>query len=346
MTDDVDAYLTAEDRPRVKRDRWGRYLLTNPETGEEQPWQRITTFTKTVADSYALEKWQQRTVLKGATIREDIVAVAHSLDVKKDAKQLDKMVEDLKDAAGASKSANLGTALHSFAETIDYGGSLDDIPAAHRADIEAYRDTMEDWGISAAPGMVERITCVPQYGVGGTFDLIIRVPKESKLGKQWKLTEDLHVIGDRKTGRDLSFNWCEIAIQLALYAIGVNSVGVWNAVDESWGDAPRVRQNVGLVIHMPVGGAEATLYAIDLERGAKAAELSARVRDWRKNKGLAVPLEQYELPKESWEERFARVHTTGEASLLYREAKADPGVDRERLHRLAEIGLSALRDLP
>lgn len=347
MTSEIDAYLTAEDRPKVKRDRWGRYVLNHPQTGGEEPWQRVTTFTRITADEYALGKWQQRMTLKGASIRDDIVAVAYSLDVKKDAKQMDGLVEDLKDAAGGSKSANLGTALHSFAETLDHGGSLDDVPPVHRADIKAYRDTMQAHGIGAATGMVERITCVPKYQVAGTFDLIVHIPKDSVLGRRWGLTADMHVIGDRKTGRDLSFNWTEIAIQLALYSIGVNEVGVWNAVTGTWDDAPRVSRDFGIVIHMPVGEAECTLYSIDLERGARAAELSAKVRDWRKNKGLATPLDTYEPPMEKlmvieWEDQFRAVKSRVGARELYFQAKADPRVDAARLARLVALGRAAL----
>lgn len=357
----VDAFESVERRDDPKRDRWGRYILPRPADGKEQPWQRVTTFTRITADEFALGKWQQRMAIKGLALREDLAALTATLDVKKDATKLDGIVEQAKNAAGGTKSANLGTALHSFAEIIDGGGSIEEIPTAHRADIIAYRDSLISWGIQVVPKMIERITCVTQYEVAGTFDQMILITADSVLGRQWKLTSDIHAIADKKTGRDLSFNWTEISIQLALYAKGNNSVGVWNAAKKEWEQGPKVSEDFGIVIHMPVGEADCTLYAVDLRQGAAAAELSARVRDWRKTKDLAVSLDEYTPPVPPqpspleqevdnpgtidlpWESKFAGVMTRPEASTLYQLAKSDVSMTSDRLKSLVEIGKKALK---
>ena len=43
-----------------KHDRWGRYLLPDPETGAERAWTRATTVARTLADEYGLTKWKLR----------------------------------------------------------------------------------------------------------------------------------------------------------------------------------------------------------------------------------------------------------------------------------------------
>lgn len=119
-----------------------------------------------------------------------------------------------------------------------------------------------------------------------------------------------YLCGDRmvpthNTGADLSYGWQEIAIQLALYAQGINTSGVWDWGTGTWGkpvlpDNPdvllKVRTDVGLVPHLPVdrtttGAPLATLYAVDLDAGWTAAVLCASVRTWRKARTLATPLE-------------------------------------------------------
>lgn len=310
----ADQFDSAHERgdDDVPRDRWGRYLLPHPETGKKTAWTRSTTFAKSISDTFALSQWSQRMVAKGLTVRPDLLAMAHSLDVKNDKDKLNALCEDAKAAAGNKVAANLGTALHSFSESVDSGMPLEDVPEPHRADIAAYSAAMANAGVRIVPGMIERQTVLPAYEVGGTFDRLLdlsnaepwflRALAEAK-DPGWKMTADgpdtralladgTEVVGDVKSGQDLQYGWNEIAIQLLIYALGVRTSGVWDKRRKVWEPPRPVRVDFAIVMHVPVGQHTATLYKLDLTDAMRALDLCRDVRRWRKLRVLATPLEQ------------------------------------------------------
>lgn len=189
-----------------------------------------------------------------------------------------------------------------------------------------------------------------------------------------------YLAGDRmvpthNTGADLSYGWQEICIQLALYAQGINTSGVWSWEHGQWAkpvlpDNPgvllKVRTDVGIVPHLPVdrtttGAPLATLYAVDLDAGWSAAVLCASVRTWRKERRIATALEIADVAEEdpgtgrpvgalqppvsrpvaasrpvTLEDRAKAVTSRAEASSVFREAKA-ARVTVAELNRLTEI---------
>lgn len=323
-------------------DRWGRYKFPHPETGKVHAFTRATTFAKSISDTFALSQWSQRMVAKGLTLRPDLLAMAHSLDVKQDKDKLNALCEDAKAAAGNKVAANLGTALHSFSENVDRGMPVEEVPEPHRADITAYAKAMADAGLSVAPGMIERQTCLPAFEVAGTLDRILDLTNiapwfRDKLhasgygspGTEFLDAEPL-VIGDVKSGQDLQYGWNEIAIQLAIYAMGVRATGVYNKATKSWEPPRPVRLDFAIVMHMPVGQKTCTLWALDLSEAMKAMELCRAVRQWRKMRNLAVPLERVVASEDppppavheplSWLDRFNVAGSRGELSALFQEA--------------------------
>jgi hypothetical protein len=343
----ADAFESAPAaKPEPKRDRYGRYMLPHPVTGKRQAWTRATTMAKSISDTFALSQWSQRMALKGAAMRPDLVAMASTLDVKRDKDRLNGLVDQAKDAAGQKVSANLGTAVHAFTESVDGGGALDDVPTAHRPDVSAYLAAMAEAGLHAVPHLIERITVIPQFDVAGTFDRIL-------------CTKDgQYVTGDVKTGRTLEYGWQEIAIQLALYAHGVNTSGVYDLNADVWEAAPQVRTDYGIVMHLPVGTSTCTLYRVDLTQGWAAATLCASVRDWRKTRNLAQPYAVAEADSSpypvaaavpvrppTWDERFAAVSSRGEAAALYTEAAGQFGSRSTELHRLVKLAQDTLASL-
>jgi hypothetical protein len=364
--DDVLMQPDPVKRAEPKRDGWGRYLLPHPGTGKRQAWTRATTFANSVSDTFALSQWSQRMAFKGAALRPDLVSLAHGLDVKADRDKLNKLVEQAKEAAGQKVAANLGTALHSFTEAIDRGGSLGDIPPQHVPDVHAYTAALHSEGMEPVPHLIERITAVPHLGVAGTFDRILRLP------------DGTHAIGDLKTGADLKYSWHEIVIQLALYAHGVNQVGLWDPEKEEWQgprsygdsletgpwDVPEVRTDFGIVMHLPVGKAQCTLYRVDLVQGWEAAQLCLSVRKWRAVKGLAEPIplpveEETPLlgllraevgpmetigPRLDWERLFATAESREGLAFLF-DAAAAQSLGEARMRELTRIGMQRLADL-
>lgn len=290
-----------------KYDRFGRYKLRHPSDPKKKvAWTRATTFAKSVQDTFALSQWAQRMTLKGAALSPDIVAAAGTLDVRDDKNQMNGLVEDAKKAAGVKVAANLGTAVHTYTERRDKGEEQE-IPEEHLPTVDAYTKVLADFGLEPVPGLIEFTTAVIQFEIAGTSDRCYRVTRDITIdlnGRPVTLYAGEYVIGDVKTGADLSYGWQEIAIQLAIYAQGLNASGVWDWSTGAWlrptdPDQPdvqiQVRTDVGIVPHLPVdrertGAPLATLYAVDLTAGWAACILCNQVRGWRKESKLAVPL--------------------------------------------------------
>lgn len=256
--------------PDALRDQWGRYKLPHPVTGQEQSWTRATTFADTLEDSYGITLWKQRCVALGVAKRPDLLALAQSLELDADKKNLDNLCKSALEAVAAGTRANLGTALHKMAERLDRGDTYA-VPKAQFADMEAYQAVKDKHGIETHPKYIERITVVPEVEVAGTLDRIVRYK-----GKLY--------IADLKTGKDLHFGWNKIAVQLALYSRGA---GLFNPAIAGYDPMPKVDQERGIVIHVPAGEGRAELHWVDIEAGWEAAQLCWKVRNWRKHKGLS-----------------------------------------------------------
>jgi hypothetical protein len=331
-TDDLfDSASGATEEPGgVRRDRWGRYLLPHPTSGREAPWTRVTTFCKTISDTFTLSQWSQRMVAKGLALRPDIFAMVAATPLE-DRSTLNDLTEKAKEAAGAKSAASLGTALHSFTEAYDRGESPV-VPDPWDKDVAAYGAALKAYGLTVIPGMIERVVINQKFGVAGTFDRIY----------MWR---GRPVIGDLKTGRSLEYGWNEISIQLALYA---NADGIFDFTTGEYEPMPEgLDRSVGIVVHLPVGQAKATVYQVNLEQGYKAAVLAAAVRDWRKVRDLAAPVEVAQvmlgdehlaLPAGSstevihgtvvtvreaaWQDRIVAARTVKELSEIRKEAMA------------------------
>jgi hypothetical protein len=367
-------FESVESSAEVERDRYGRYLLVHPVTGKKAPFTRATTFAKSISDTYNLSAWGDRMVVKGLTLRPDLVSLAHGLDVREDRNALNKIAEDAKSAAGNKVAANKGTALHTFTQRCDEEPATDVaelVPESALDDVRAYRAAMDAGGIRVIPELIERTTAVPEFDVAGTLDRGLDLSQCTglDLGSNFDPSDGCEVIGDLKTGRDLQYGWNEIAIQLVTYAIGVKVSGVYDHQTKTW-SAPRlVRQDFALVMHLPVGEKTCTIYRVELEPARRAMALCRDVRAWRKYRVLAEPLGMATAPRHdgvwgpdserdrsysaeerrsaligpTWLERFQLASSRGELSSLFHQA-VDAGVwsevlaqaGRERLVQLEE----------
>lgn len=263
----------------VRRDRYGRYMIPAPPEGDDPngggprdiPWTRATTMAKTISDTYALNQWGKRMVAKGLTLRPDLRALIAATPFE-DRDTLNKACQDAEDAAGAKVSANLGTARHALTEILDRGDQLPPLEEAEEKDLAAYRKVLAEEGITILPEWIERTVVVPEYGVAGTLDRIVRMPDGSLR------------IADLKTGADLSYGWGEISIQLRTYAA---ADWAYDWATGTWIRMPKVDPNLGLVIHLPVGKGNAVTYDVNLRAGQTGLDLAYGVRDWRKLKTFA-----------------------------------------------------------
>ena len=242
-------------------DQWKRYLIVPQKGGAPVPHTRATTWASTLDDRYGLERWSRRTVALGLARRPDLVAqVAAARDDERDT--LDGLCEAALEAGGSSTSANLGTALHRFAERVDLGEDVA-MPEAWAADIGAYRHALTDAGITVEA--VEGTCVIDALTIVGTFDRLVR----------WR---DRRLVMDLKTGQTLDYSWPSIAVQLALYA---HADRLYNIDTGEHSPMPEVDRTLGLVAHVPAGQGRCELIAVDLEAGWRGALLARDVRAWR-----------------------------------------------------------------
>jgi hypothetical protein len=261
MSNEVwDDMQSTEDK--VPRDRWQRPLIVPAAGGKPKAYTRVTTFAGSVEDMYGLGQWQQRMVAIGLSARKDLLlSVAAHTD---DKDELNRIVDQAREAAAASAAATTGTALHKLAERYDRGQMpLADMPESNRDDMEAY-------AIATAPFTIhgiEQFVVIDEIQVAGTFDRIVEYS-----GQRY--------VADIKTG-SIEYGVGKMAVQLALYSRG----WLYQPGKPDRGSTG-VSTTAGIIIHLPAGQGRCDLYWIDLRAGWEAAELCDKVRAWRKRKGL------------------------------------------------------------
>lgn len=317
MNDDLFENAGGDERD-LPKDQWGRYRLPHPFTGKVAARTRMTTFAKSMADTYALNQWMVRMAMRGLTLRPDLLAmVAATPDDNRE--KLNELAENAKDAAAARAAANLGTAMHAFAEHADRTGTMPPGMPPELARILAARQrALADHRIVLAPSMIERTVYIPKYDLHGTFDRWGHYGWPGYDAPYPGDTDDPGDILDDKTGRDLTYGQGEIAIQLAGYAHASHMLNrerfwaLWDAatagkgplfvpkeLDPScWEPMPATNQEHAYVIHMPVKQAvdsptelpQVTIFRVDIKAGWEAAEVCADVREWRKNRKLFTAL--------------------------------------------------------
>lgn len=260
-------------RPEPRRDRYGRYVVKG-RNGKDISYTRVTTFAKTLADTYNLNAWRCRMTALGLSRRQDLLALTASTSVD-DKRALDEIVIKAQEAAKADSGRNIGSALHGFTEQYDLGTlDIHTVPEPYDADIAAYAATMKAHGLVVLTEHVEAVCVIESLGLAGTMDRIVLCP-DGRIR-----------IADVKTQQSLDFGVHDIAIQMACYA---NASSLYDYGTEAHRPMPDVDRTTAIVIHLPAGKGECTLHDVDIAAGWEAAQLAEQVRTWRKRKGLSVP---------------------------------------------------------
>jgi hypothetical protein len=348
--------LNVSGQPDADRDDYGRYAVKDPATGDYRRFKnggiigitRVTTFVKAAQDTKALNDWGKRNVVIGASRRPDLIARADGMTHAANRDALDRLVGELETAAGAKVAADIGTQLHEFTERMDAGlVTPDGAPPMFQDSLRLYRDRLAAAGFEAVPGLIERTTMISEWGgVCGTLDRIM-----------YHRPSGTYVVVDLKTGKGLQdYGLDETYAQEWMYAHGVNQNGIYDWNTKTWGrpqtpeNLPmlvKVREDVGLIVHMPVQGPKAGqlfLLRADLARGREYAELCASNRGWKKSRAVEWTWEPDRLAEPvSWGARFAAVRNGAEARALWDEADAS-GVSDADLASLVAIARAALAD--
>lgn len=268
--------------PEIPRDYFGRPKVIPPDGGQPISYTRATTYVSCLEDTFNLGKWQMRMTARGLSIREDLLLRANSLGplpeddevaAKRWKKDMDRLADQAVEAAKASASSNIGTALHSLAERLDRGQRVEDVPTQYRPHLKAYQ--AKTAGFTAVH--IERFMVQDELQVGGTPDRILTIDGHPKL-----------VIGDIKTGT-LDFGIGKICMQLAMYAHSL----LYDPATGERTSPGEVDQDHGIVIALDAKTGECTLKYVDLRAGWEAIQLATQVRAWRARKNLSRP---YEAP--------------------------------------------------
>lgn len=341
------------------------YLVKDPDAGDfrrygngkPKGWTRATTFNKAASDSKAINDWGKRNIVIGASRRRDVLLRAHGLTHENDRAALTGIVAELEEAAGAKVGSDLGTYLHNFTELMDAGlKTWREAPEEFQRSLALYAQALADAGLEPVPGLIERTTMISEFeGVVGTFDRIF-----------YHRPSGTYLVGDLKTGKTMEYAMDETNTQMWIYAHGVNQNGIYDWNTDTW-DLPweiggaegskacKVREDVGVIIHMPVQGPQAgtvSLVHADLQAGARHAELCHAIRSRDKAKVRAfTPPEPIPAPgpvlvngttPELWRALFRTVRSSEEATELWKRAKED-GVQGVFLNELIELAREAIR---
>jgi len=247
----------------AQRDRWGRYLIPDPDTGKTRGWTRATTVAKTLDDASNLTAWAKRMAALGVAMRPSLAAGI--VAAKDDKRRLNELVEQAMEAAGGNEARELGTALHRILELVDTGHmAVDDVPDPWRADVVAYRQALADLGLTVVPELCEAVMLNRPLEVAGTCDRILR-DADGQL-----------VVADIKTGGYVG--WLSFATQFAIYA---TSTHLWDPATSTLTAAPEIRQDHALLLHIPAGSGTCAIEALSVPAGMEAALMALEVRRLR-----------------------------------------------------------------
>ncbi|MFM2437559.1 MAG: hypothetical protein RLZ55_370 [Actinomycetota bacterium] len=263
--------MTAETL-EIQRDRFGRPRIVPPDGSKPTYYTRVSTMAKTLEDTYTLGQWQQRQVIRGLALKSALVDRAITAVTVGDAKgedpkaALQEIVDEAHVIAGSSDAAEYGTSVHAWAEYADFHDhDVSRIPADMRADVAAYRLTLEEAGV--VPLEAETFVVCDRLRCAGSFDRLYRMP------------DGAVVIGDIKTGSwGAQYGTQSWAIQLAIYANSMRYLGTKER-EALHADLDLTR---GLLVTMPARTGSCALHELDLVAGWEAAQVAHWVRAYRK----------------------------------------------------------------
>jgi len=250
----------------IERDRYGRPMVMPVKGKKKVAYTRATTISNSLDDASALVAWKMRMAALGLTTRPDLLLAISAAGEDKMA--INGYIEEAMDAAGASKAANIGTAIHALTERLDLGQELGVVPEQWVPDIRAYEEATKVLN----KVYIEQFCVLDKFKIAGTPDRLVEYKGEL-------------FIADLKTGRiDHPTN---IAMQLAIYAHGL-PYDVDTATRGTWGD---VNKEKAIIVHLPAGTGVCKLVFVNIAEGWKGVQYAMKVRKWRDQKGLATPFE-------------------------------------------------------
>lgn len=278
-----------DDVDPLKRDRYGRPLLIPAAGGERVAYTRMSTLAGYLTDDFGLGIWTQRLLALGMSYREDLCAMVASLPPLNDAHcskktltkaqreqdrdtkaKLDEYIDAALEAAGRNYKANMGTAIHSFVER----GTSDLAPERIKPDIESCLREFDLRGIEVICS--ELFVANDALLAAGSFDHIVRHPLYGIVGADVKTGE--------VDGKGMAF-----ATQIRGYMGGELYDPETDRREplESRTGGEAINRDVGLLLHVPLGGGRTEIFTLDLTCGFE--RLAVNVRTARAMKDVMKP---------------------------------------------------------
>lgn len=289
------AARTADDFADYDRDQWGRPLIVQLDDAgqviyvqsKEGPVPLRTAYTRASRAGSALEyqgalnSYHIRNACIGLVVREDLYFLAKSVHEPGGAgrREFDKsIVKPAQEAAGASGAANMGTALHSFAEKSDRGELVPQL-GPYQGSLDAYRSLTTGWRWVG----IECRLISDRFRMAGKADRLGSPPGFMVAPDGAIITPDDVLVIDLKTSSSDRYFGVKFAVQLCVYAYG-----------EFYDLATFARTPTGartdwaLVVHVPTGGSSGALYWVDLKRGVELVALAREVLDAQGERDLVT----------------------------------------------------------
>ena len=247
-------------RPDVKRDRWGRPLLICDD-GDYAAFTRASTLSGAIESTFNLEAWKMRQVAIGLSARPDLVQMVAVR--KNDKKALAGLVESALEVAASNSAANMGTVIHSLTEDVDNGNPIPDhIPKDVLSSLDAYVEATKDFTVIE----IESFVGDQEVYSAGTYDRLVEL-------------DGVRYIADLKTGQHAPKYAHGAAVQMSVYANGTP----YDVEQEEWLAPHGANRERAIMIHLPYAEpGVCNLYWVDIERGYEMAKTAYRVRRWWK----------------------------------------------------------------
>lgn len=227
--------------------------------------------------------WGERMVLVGAAL--DSRLLHGVVDLAGSAEQGDKESKDIlnrkaqaaKTKAGASVKADKGTELHGLSELVDQGIPLPaGITFDDMIDMDAYKQATKGFYIVH----MEKLVVHDAICVAGTPDRVSEWKGDHPLvapdGYVFEPGSGERLITDLKTGTT-DYGQLKMAMQLSIYSRSL----LYDYTTGERSPLENINQKWGIIMNIPAGSGEATLYWADLEMGWEAVEIAGKIRALR-----------------------------------------------------------------
>ena len=270
-----------EPLPRDFRRANGAPLVRSLDGTHWDRYARPSGFGHDLDDESALQLWRIDRAIEGVATTPSLAAsIAANLGRKEGRGELREKAISI---GRGEEAADLGTALHAMAHRLETDPGFR-APDPYAADLASYLTAIDSAGLVSTHCEVH--ICSDRWRAAGTADRIYESQRELRLPDGSMADPGTSFIGDLKTGKRLDYSLPGFAIQLAVYADGC----FYDVATDQRTPLPeRLHTGWGILVHLPVGKATATLWWTDLSVGRVGADLVQRVRAWRKRDDFSAP---------------------------------------------------------